>query len=107
MLFDPKWAHPPGVHSLDSLIAWLERQPADYSYNYLDSRSCLLAQYYTEMYGESVQVGARGDYRRASAGSYEVSPESFWRAAADIGCTSMKDWTFGGALKRAKALQGA
>jgi len=47
MLYDPKWeiqikADP---FSLDSLIAWLEKQPADKSYQFCDSSSCLIAQY--------------------------------------------------------------
>lgn len=49
MLYDPKWdkqitkADP---FSLSSLIAWLEMQPADREYNFIDVTQCLLTQYF-------------------------------------------------------------
>jgi hypothetical protein len=47
MLYDPKWevetkADP---FSLESLIAWLEKQPADGEYNWDDGSECLLGQW--------------------------------------------------------------
>jgi hypothetical protein len=48
MLYNKRWdkthikADP---FSLESLIAWLEKQPADATYDYCISSSCLIAQY--------------------------------------------------------------
>jgi hypothetical protein len=50
MLYNTKWEKTStDVHSLDSLIAWLEKQPADGIYQYADTKNCLLCQYYTAM----------------------------------------------------------
>lgn len=48
MLYDPRWeveikADP---LSLEGLIAWLERKPADQEYDFLDNANCLNAQYF-------------------------------------------------------------
>lgn len=62
MLFDPKW----GVEvkadpfSLESLIAWLERQPAGKSYRYTCNGNCLLAQYFTAAGLENVHMWTDG-----------------------------------------------
>ena len=47
MLYDPKWEQKTKADplSLASLIAWLERHPADETYCYMDSGECLAAQY--------------------------------------------------------------
>lgn len=48
MLYDPKWEvkTKPDVFSLESLIAWLEKQPADEVYDYMNCHgACLLDQY--------------------------------------------------------------
>ena len=110
MLFDPAWkeAKTGDKFSLDTLIAWLERQPVDGTYNYINSNQCLLAKYYTEMYGEPICVSSYGNHGYASGSARDFpSPDSFWKVAAHINAGFHKDWTFGGALRRAKAYQNA
>lgn len=57
MLFNPKWLDryytdldPLG---LDTLIAWLEKQPREEWYDYRSCHSCLLAQYFGEHWGSA------------------------------------------------------
>lgn len=47
MLYDPKWEAPAKADplSLDSLIAWLEKQPAGRMYEYTDEQECALGQW--------------------------------------------------------------
>ena len=99
MLYDPKWetevkADP---FSLESLIAWLEKQPVDKVYDFNDcGGGCLLEQYAAAMgipdecgrYGKLDDLFDRG-----------VSPRH--RPAIAV----QKPWTFGAALARAKAVQ--
>src|ERR1700676_290479 len=48
MLYDPKWEKPADVFSLESLTAWLEKQPEDKTYNYMNcDGECLFGQYIT------------------------------------------------------------
>lgn len=50
MLFDPKWEQQietkADPHSLEAVIAWLETQPADREYDFINCRGgCLVGQY--------------------------------------------------------------
>lgn len=51
MLYDPKWDKETKADpfSLESLIAWLEKQPAETTYNYCDATACLIAKYLQAM----------------------------------------------------------
>lgn len=53
MLYDPKWEvqTKPDVYSLESLIAWLEKLPAEKTYIWAGS-DCLICQY-LEAHGEN------------------------------------------------------
>lgn len=103
MLFN-KSTGKPDILSLDSLIAWLEQQPADETYPYSESRGCVLAQYFTAMGLEKVTVmpyrymAGRFDYTR------KTLPEGWEGIASGFPSGS---WTFGAALKRARKLQKA
>ena len=62
MLYDPKWegevkADP---FKIESLVAWLEKQPADEQYCYLSNGECLLAQYFTAAGFENVRMWTYG-----------------------------------------------
>ena len=61
MLYDKRWDAKTKTDplSLDSLIAWLEKQPADAKYCYSDTGACLLAQYFAAIGFEGILVGAR------------------------------------------------
>lgn len=82
--------------SIESLIAWLEKQPGDKSYFYVSCDQCLLSQYFTACGFENVKMGIDtfdfGPRLREHAGL----PEHF----NDIGFQHPR--TFGAALERAR-----
>jgi hypothetical protein len=60
MLNNTNWDKPkvkPGVHSLTSLIDWLETKDQNQSYHYMSDSKCLLAQYYRAKGYWFVRVG--------------------------------------------------
>lgn len=88
MLYDPKWevevkADP---FSLESLIAWLEKQPADREYNWASIDECMCAQYF----GCGADWAERHDQFEFATG---IRPD-----AIALG----RPWTFGAALERAR-----
>lgn len=103
MLFN-KSTGKPDILSLDNLIAWLEQQPADETYPYSESRGCVLAQYFTAMGLKDVLV---------TPGQYAAGRFSYPRKLLPAGWEGIANgfpsgaWTFGAALRRAKALQKA
>ena len=108
MLFNPAWkeAQTGDKFSLDTLIAWLERQPADGTYCYVMSNMCLLAQYYTEVYGEPIAVTSMGRHGPARLPARDIpSPDAFWRIAS--ACGQDDEWSFKDALRRAREYQNA
>jgi hypothetical protein len=94
MLYDPKWEQKTDdVFSLESLIAWLEKQPRDRRYDYIDTHNCLAACYYKDM-GQEMRVVLLKDYpTAASPFSYKLE----W-----IACHSD---TYGEAIDHARKLQ--
>jgi hypothetical protein len=85
MLYNPQW----NVMSLESLIAWLESQPANGSYNWPHPDRCLLGCYLTD------KTGSCASFRS----SYTDMPHYREIAAPE-------PWTFGAALSRALAAAG-
>ena len=85
MLYNPKW----DLMSLESLIAWLEQQPADGTYDWQYPERCLIACYLT---------GKLGTLPEYSVSLYQSMPH--YHAVA-----AQEPWTFGAALERAKAVQ--
>ena len=85
----------PDVFSLDGLIAWLEQQPGETTYNFNDCCGlCLLSQYVTARLG---RYSSGDDYcRMADVGGFNV----IQRLAGE------EPWTFCAALQRARALRG-
>jgi hypothetical protein len=98
VLYDPKQGEYPFV--LSSLISWLEKQPADGTYRYEDSRRCLFCQYLTSLGYRNVVVNPVT--WRHGVGPFVV--RSFlpreWESIARAG-------TFGGALYHARRLARA
>lgn len=45
MLHNPQWDQKTDPLTLDAVIAWLEKQPANDKYEYCNSMTCLAAQY--------------------------------------------------------------
>lgn len=102
MLYDPKWNETttkPDVFSLQGLIAWLEKQPADRVYCYADTGHCLLAQYFVASgFGPEVAVGA-GNFSERVNGRWGRC-RHYSDALDDIAVK--KPRTFGAALERAR-----
>lgn len=99
MLYDPKWEvqAKPDVLSFESLIAWLETMPADKAYEYDNCRGgCLYGLYMAHHNIEWEKSGACGtdDSGPARTGFCE-------RVYATV--AARRPWTFGAALKRARA----
>lgn len=97
MFFDPtcKPETKADPFTLESLIAWLEKQPADGSYDYGDSGRCLAAQYLLPTgLDRSRFIG------RAGPDLEEIIP-GLWGIASGF-FTAPHDRTFGDALKRAR-----
>lgn len=100
MLYDPKWEVKADPLTLDGLIAWLEKQPADAGYDFCEIGKCLLAQWVLSIDPQSpLPTGQEID-----GGAYEyvvhgrvIDLHEF----KDIACSGH---TFGGALVLARAL---
>lgn len=112
MLYDPKWEvqTKPDVFSLESLIAWLEKQPAKVSYKYNCNGHCMLAQYFAcagfknvhmwthgFWHGDFKCPGNLGQEEAIASGRITRFPEAFNEVAV---CDPP---TFGAALTRARA----
>lgn len=89
MLYDPKW----DVMSLEGLIAWLELQPPEGTYDWNHCENCLLGRYLMD------RVGSIGLYRKYR-NRYSEMPHYLLVAAAGT-------WTFGAALERARMAMAA
>ncbi len=94
MLYDPKW----NATSIASLVAWLEKQPADKSYSYGHCGRCLLAQYFTAQGFENVLVGGSEWSHGEGLGHDCLLPEAFRDISGGL------PRTFGAALERARAV---
>ena len=98
MLYRIEWDRPKvaDVFSLESLIAWLEKQPTDGRYCYINNGRCLLSQYFRAMGFQRVRMLPwKFDHSDGEA----RLPEIFDQIAQghDPG-----DWVFGAALARAR-----
>lgn len=98
MLYDPKWHQPPAdIFALESLIAWLERQPGDQEYCYISNDGCLLAQYFMAQGLQRVNIGGWGNWLVKGRPQPKL-PKSFWQHVS-----KGSPRTFGAALTRARA----
>lgn len=104
MLYNKEWDRPQrDIHSLDSLISWLETKSRFGFYNYYNPRSCLLAQYFTAMGLSAVGV-CKTTYGFGSDIGYVFRHlPAGWNAIAEDSKFPFR--TFGGALKRARRLR--
>lgn len=99
MLYNRKWdiSTKADPFSLESLIAWLEKQPAEKRYNWDLAESCLLGQW-------CASTGLHGlDARDKSLelGQWDNGNEVF----AEIALGDLSRCTFGAALERARKAQ--
>lgn len=100
MLYDKRWDKPEvkaDPFSLKSLMEWLEKQPADDEYCFLDTGGCLFFQYLDHNGVVVASVG--GNYYRAEQhGEMITLPHGWPKIAAE------EPRTFGAALERARAV---
>jgi hypothetical protein len=96
------------VFSLDGLIAWLEKQPAEETYDYMDcfgdSGGCLLFRYLNANGIETGNVG--GDIGYVDADDQRQHPSGWDDLDLVSAGEAVDEWTYGAALARAKALRG-
>ena len=106
MFFDEQVAKPVTADpfSLESLVAWLEKQPAGQTYCYTDHGYCLLGQYFAAHGYKDVQVFSDPIIKHAGCLTGTPYPREFNKIA--LGNWNDKVHTFGAALSRARALQG-
>lgn len=88
--------------SLEAFAAWLEQQPADKRYVYVDSKKCACGQYAQSLGMKSnvaTDYGNREEWRIA----YHAG-DPFWTKADALAMQSDSDfeWTFGALAKRVK-----
>jgi len=108
MLYDQRWdaktkADP---FSLESLIAWLEKQPADGVYCYADTGHCLISQHFKAAgFGPRIAVGV-GSFCTAPLRSERWSRDNNYPSAFDDIAVA-RPRTFGAALTRARAVLAA
>jgi hypothetical protein len=104
MLYNPTWKPERDIHSLDSLIKWLEGKNRFGWYRYTNSCDCLLAQYFTDMGVDGVRVGSSHYLGFYNGEWVNRDLPNGWDSC--IAVPSGVIWgTFRGALKRAKALR--
>lgn len=103
MLYDPKWEAPQvkaNPFSLESLIAWLEKQPTDRQYCFTEWGECLIAKWLLSIDPRSHLA------QNAPTGFYYVVLEQTmdFNHFGDIaaGMHWGDSWTFGAALARAR-----
>ncbi len=99
MLFNPNWKKEQkyDVHSIESLIQWLEDKDPSEDYAYTNNRHCLLAQYYKAKGFKRVAVDAHSLYHGIF--NWTRLPYNFdW-----VGLGHPR--TFGAALQRARKLE--
>lgn len=92
----------PDVFSLEGLIAWLEKQPADESYCYYDVGHCLWGRYVKAMGGffDEADTYYIGD--KTQRVSFSTATE--WQFVVAYPGDNKRSCTFGAALERARAL---
>lgn len=90
----------PDVFSLEGLIAWLEKRPADGAYDWWSRSNCMLCQYLAShglpaAYPEKEDGSkARRNYKKLAYGQMRIT-----------GVAMYAPRTYGAALTRARALQ--
>lgn len=96
MLYDPKWEVKVDPLSLESLIMWLESQPATAEYDFHCSRSCMVAQWVKSIDPGAISTPGYGaDFYTVNGANIDL--RQFVKVA------NAMPWTFGAALERARS----
>jgi hypothetical protein len=108
MLFNLKWnktaetAEKPQINnplSLDAVIAWLEKQPANQRYDYVDPHNCMAAQYNRSI-GREYSAASTILTARGGESNFDTLLEEIAQGSGII-----RTQKFGAALKRARKFQ--
>ena len=99
MLYDPKWEVGTKADplTLESLIAWLEKQPASRAYNYDDCNGKCLYGLYMATHGFNWEKSGACGAHCAPVERRQFCSLVYGTVAAAV------PWTFGAALERARA----
>jgi hypothetical protein len=95
MLYNKAWGTKTEPLTLAHFIQWLESKDPNEAYDYTSSSRCVGAQY--------LKYCGVKDYSVGSGNNFEKYIKGMWYIAK--GQDAEKDWTFGAALERAKAIQ--
>lgn len=101
MLYDPKWEVKTDPFTLESLIAWLEQQPAADTYDFFEWDGCLLARWLQTMDPAAHVAGHAFNGYAYTVNGKEVDLHKFRSIAFDA---AGNNYTFGDALARARKL---
>ncbi len=104
MLYNPAWKPTTDLYALESLIAWLERQPRNTEYDYAWCQNCVIGQY---LAAHGIEHGFAMHYGKflAHHSTKEYGLSRAYIADGSLGFSTQ--WTFGQALQRARAVQKA
>lgn len=86
--------------SPSSIVAWLEKQPADAAYDYCNPFNCLLCQYFRACGLKCNSVTFNHRFPTLTSGGF-VFP--MFLKMISQGADYQECWTFGQALERARA----
>ena len=105
MLYDPKWEQQTKANpfSLENLIAWLEKQPADAEYEFCQWENCLLAQWLLTIDPTSRPARGRTSGFFYSALGQTIDLTRFRHIALPLD-SYQRVGTFGAALERARSI---
>lgn len=102
MLFDPKWGNK--EPSLEGIIAWLETQPPETPYEFMNCKGqCLIGQYMTSIgivWNHNSIKGSSYNQTLSKIGDGTFSTQNILEAQR---IASNHPHTFGAALERARA----
>lgn len=109
MLYDKRWDRTEvksDPFSLESLIAWMEKQPSDETYCFTNWGGCLLAKW-TQSMDPLASPPEKLSREQPTGFHYAVNGQvadltAFQKIASGTGLGS-PNWTFGAALERARA----
>jgi hypothetical protein len=103
MLYDPKWEVQADTKldpmAYDTFVGWLEKQPHNKRYCYLDHGACLVASYLTAMGFKSIEVFSCGAFTHR-IGNQQIS--AAYPQHLD-GIAVHEPHTYRAALERAKS----
>lgn len=97
MLYDPKWEVKANPLSVAAFVEWLDKKPAQETYDYYKFESCALGQWVKSLDPGAIDRDLEGDSYTYRVNGKIVNLRDPFR---DI--VAYHPWTFGAALERAR-----